>query len=141
MSHFLPSFGFLTDQKIDKYCPGWISGQEGTREITGFQDYFGLYHWKRPLSSFTPPQDIMMASYPEARMEEKPLTGLRSYLHFPMCAHILDALQVLPFLRRFLSSPFKYTLAEEDFFYPDAKPLCTKNRKKKKNNKTAACQS
>lgn len=115
MSHFLPSFGFLNDQKIDKYCPYWISGQEGTREMTGFQDYFGLYYWKKPLSSFTPSHDIMMASYPESRMEEKPLTGLRSYLHFPTCAHILDALHVLPFLGRLLSSPFRYTLAEEDF--------------------------
>ena len=49
MSHFPPSFEFLIDQKIDKYCPDWISGQEGTREMTGFQDYFGLYHWKRQL--------------------------------------------------------------------------------------------
>lgn len=71
-----------------------------------------------------------MASYPEARMEEKPLTGLRSYLHFPTCAHILDALQVLPFLHRFLSSPFKYTLAEEDFFILMPNPYAPKKKKK-----------
>lgn len=56
-----------------------------------------------------------MASDPRARMEEKQLRGLRSYPHFPTCAHIAAALQVLPFLGRLQISSFKYTRAEEDF--------------------------